>query len=181
MIDGVVLHPLHAHCDARGSFLEVYADVWKLAIFPRQWSLVQSRPGTLRGMHLHLRHDECVVPVAGRAFVGLHDLRAGSATEGEAMLVEICGERPTALVFPCGIVHGWYFPEGGIHLQAVSEPYSEYAGDDNLGCHYADPELGIDWPGVPSLVSARALAFPPLSKLRERFRERTATSAAGAA
>lgn len=170
MIAGVFRHPLRAHADARGSFMEFYADDWGLPIAPRQWSLVRSTPGTLRGMHLHLRHDECVIAIGGRAFVGLHDLRESSSSCGDSMLIELSGEQAQALVFPAGIVHGWYFPEGGMHLQAVSEPYSEYAADDNLGCHYADPALGIDWPGSPSQLSSRARDFPSLAVLREQVR-----------
>ena len=55
-----------------------------------------------------------------------------------------------------------------LHLQAVSEPYSEYGADDNHGCHYADPELGLSWPASPTLVSSEAMNYPSLSRLREQ-------------
>lgn len=174
MIEGVVLHRLQAHADARGSFTEVYADVWGLPIVPRQFALVQSTPGTLRGMHLHLRHDESLVMVSGRAFVGLHDLRPDAPSCGRSMLIELDARSPCALVFPAGIVHGWYFPEGGLHLQGVSVPYREYGGDDNLGCRWDDPELGLSWPGAPLHLSERARRFPALAHLREHVRERLA-------
>lgn len=169
MIKGVLRHRLQAHVDARGSFTEIWADLWPLPIAPRQWALVQSTPGTLRGMHLHLRHDEGVLAIAGRMVVGLHDLRPGSPSQGRSELIELSPTAPELLVFPPGIVHGWYFPEGGAHLQAVSEPYAEYGEDDNLGCHWADPGLGIHWPGQPTMLSARAQAFPSLAQLRERI------------
>ena len=169
MIHGVLRHRLHAHADARGSFTELWADTWQLPIKPRQWSLVHSTPGTLRGMHLHLRHDECVMALSGRMCVGLHDVRQDSPTRGCAELIELGVDAPELLVFPPGIIHGWYFPVGGTHLQAVSEPYAEYGDDDNLGCHWADPELGIPWPGRPTTLSARAQAFPTLAQLRARI------------
>ena len=59
-IDGVRLLPLHPHHDERGTFTEVFAAHWGAGIDPAQWSVVHSAPGVLRGMHLHLRHDELV-------------------------------------------------------------------------------------------------------------------------
>jgi|CXWL01.1.fsa_nt_gi dTDP-4-dehydrorhamnose 3,5-epimerase len=172
MIESVIVRRLSAHADARGSFGEIYSDAWGLPISPRQWSWVRSTPGSLRGMHVHVRHHEYVCVIAGRALIGLHDLRPYSSTSGQSQLIELTADDPACIAFPSGIVHGWYFPEGGAHLQAVSEPYLEYGGDDNLGCRYDDPDLGIAWPGVPTHLSARALAFPSLKDLRARIQPR---------
>lgn len=177
MIKDILRYPLKAHVDARGSFTELWSDRWPLPIAPRQWSMVQSTAGTLRGMHLHLRHHECVLALAGRMLVGLHDLRPGSPTRGQGALIELTATQPELLVFPPGIVHGWYFPDGGMHLQAVSEPYAEYGEDDNLGCHWADPELGIPWPGQPTTISPRAQAFGTLARLRESIDDRVGAAA----
>ncbi len=169
MIAGVKLHPLQVHADARGSFTEVYSDNWSLPIAPRQWSIVQSRAGSLRGMHVHLRHDESLMVIFGSMFVGLYDMRPDSPTQGESMMIELTTQASAHLVFPRGLVHGWYFPEDCTHLQGVSEPHSQYGGDDNHGCHFADPELGLQWPAEPRWVSERALAFPRLGELREKL------------
>ncbi len=171
MIAGVQQRPLDEHCDARGSFTEVFSDCWGLGLEPRQWSLVRSRAGTLRGMHVHGRHDESVLVISGKVYVGLHDLRPDSPTVGKSMMIELAANPATQLVFPRGIVHGWYFPVDSVHLQGVSEPHSEYGADDNNGCHYADPELGLRWPGKPSIISDRAAAFGTLRELRERLYE----------
>ncbi|MDZ7736272.1 MAG: dTDP-4-dehydrorhamnose 3,5-epimerase family protein [Gammaproteobacteria bacterium] len=171
-IDGVQLHRLTVHADDRGSFTEIFSTGWNaVGIEPAQWSLVESRPGTLRGMHLHRRHDELFCVVRGRAWVGLRDIRPGSPTEGTSMLLELDNSELTALIFPRGIVHGWYFREHVMHLQSVSEPYSIYGDDDNLGCNWSDPDLGIDWPDTPVRVSQRARNFPSLGTLiRETLR-----------
>jgi dTDP-4-dehydrorhamnose 3,5-epimerase len=166
MIEGVVVTRLDPKRDPRGTFLEVFSDGWKLPIDPRQWSVVTSRAGTLRGMHVHVRHDECVLPLSGRVLVGLYDLRPDSSTSGNSMMIELDSEQPSLIVFPPGIVHGWYYPVDAVHLQGVSEPYAEYATDDNLGCHYGDPELNLSWPAEPLLVAERARSFPPLATLR---------------
>src|SRR5262245_47706946 len=109
MIDGVVIRRLNPSTDTRGSFTEVFYETWNLPIKPRQWSLVHSRAGTLRGMHLHLRHDEYILLVSGQCHVGLYDMRVGSPTEGSSMLVELRSDTPSCLAFPKGLLHGWYF------------------------------------------------------------------------
>ncbi|MGQ0801332.1 MAG: dTDP-4-dehydrorhamnose 3,5-epimerase family protein [Pseudomarimonas sp.] len=169
MIEGVMLRAIDQKTDARGSFAEVFSDRWELPITPRQWSLVRSTAGTLRGMHLHLRHDEWLLPISGHCVVGLHDLRPDSPSSGRSMLIELDANAPQSLCFPRGIVHGWYFPTDCMHLQAVSEPYSEYSEDDNFGCHYGDPELAIPWPARPHIVSERARMFPNLTALRAQL------------
>ena len=166
-VDGLRVRPLEPNADARGSFTEIFAASWESGIVPAQWSVVKSAAGVLRGMHLHRRHDEYFLLVEGRASVGLRDVRPGSPTNGASCLLEFTEKAPAALSFPRGIVHGWYFHEPSIHVQAVSETYPEYREDDNLGCLWSDPDLGIPWPETPRLVSPRAAAFPTLRVLIE--------------
>ncbi len=168
-IDGVRLVTLDRHEDARGSFTEIFCSHWDSGIDPTQWSLVRSAPGVLRGMHVHLRHDEYVMVVSGRMSVGLHDLRPGSPTAGVGAVYELDGGTDVFLSFPRGIAHGWLAHEPTVHVQAVSEAHDFYGDDDNNGCHWSDPELGIDWPFEPTNVSARADAFPSLAELRSRL------------
>ena len=167
-IAGARVRPLEVKRDARGSFTEIFYASWDTGIEPSQWSVVRSARGVLRGMHLHRRHDEYFLVVSGRASVGLKDLRPGSPTEGVSSLYDLDGERPACLSFPRGILHGWYFHRDTLHVQAVSESYSEYGEDDNLGCHWSDPTLGIPWPERPTLVADRAAAFPTLAVLLEQ-------------
>jgi dTDP-4-dehydrorhamnose 3,5-epimerase len=166
--DGVRVAPLAPTTDERGSFTEVYSDDWDTGIDPVQWSVVRSDAGVLRGMHLHDRHVEYLMVVAGRVSIGLHDARPGSPTEGRWCRLELAGDEPAFVTFPAGIVHGWLFHEPSTHLQAVSETYASYADDDNHGCHWSDPALGIEWPFEPTVVSARADGFPPLAELLAR-------------
>jgi dTDP-4-dehydrorhamnose 3,5-epimerase len=164
-IEGLRLLPLALHRDARGAFLEVFKESWRLPVQPAQWSLVQSTTRTLRGLYLHLRHDELFLLVQGRAHVGLKDLRPGSPTFARAVLLELNAEAPTVVVFPPGVLHGWYFSEPSLHLQAVSEEYDRYRDDDNLSCHWADPELGLAWPDPEPLLSPEAAGFGSLRAL----------------
>ena len=158
-IDGVRLVALDPHEDARGSFTEIFCSHWDAGIEPTQWSLVRSAPGVLRGMHVHLRHDEYVMVVSGRMSVGLHDLRPNSPTSGVGAVYELHAGDRAFLSFPRGLVHGWLAHEETVHVQAVSEAHDFYGADDNNGCHWSDPELGITWPFEPTTVSPRAEAF----------------------
>jgi dTDP-4-dehydrorhamnose 3,5-epimerase len=168
LLQDVELRALEPNVDERGSFTEVFAAHWSSDIAPVQWSVVASVTGALRGMHLHRRHGELVTVVHGRLSVGLYDARPGSPTEGCWARYELAADAPASLCFPAGFVHGWLAHEPTTHLQAVSEAYADYAEDDNLGCHWADPDLGIEWPFEPTVVAPRAAAFPSLRDLREQ-------------
>ena len=165
-LHGLELRPLTMNRDARGAFTEIFCDSWQLPIAPVQWSLVTSKARVLRGMHLHVRHDEYITVIQGRACVGLYDMRPDSPTVGQSALIELDGQAQCCLAFPRGILHGWYFHEDSVHLQAVSESYEDYGPDDNRGCLWSDPELNIAWPDASPTLSPRAAAFPTLAQLR---------------
>lgn len=164
-IDGVELRRLEMHHDSRGCFTEVFQETWNTCIRPVQWSVVTSRAQVFRGMHMHLRHDEYVTPIAGEMLVGLHDARPESPTQGCWSLYALHADDRACLTFPRGVLHGWYFPAGGTHLQAVSESYATYAQDDNWGCLWSDPALRIRWPFQDPILDARAARFPLLKDM----------------
>jgi dTDP-4-dehydrorhamnose 3,5-epimerase len=166
VIDGVQTAPIDEVVDERGTFAEYFVAGRDLGIHAVQWSVVRSTPGTLRGMHFHARHDEYFALVSGRATVGLHDLRPGSPTFGGSATYEFAEREPVRLIFPRGLVHGWLFHEPSIHLQATSEAHVHYGRDDNHGCRWDDPALGIAWPFEPTTLSVRADGFGTLEQLR---------------
>ena len=163
---GTSLVPLEAHDDERGVFVELYRLEWETGVVPVQWNAVRSEAGVLRGVHVHIRHDDYLTVPFGRASVGIRDLRRDSPTEGLATVVELGAERPAALVIPHGVAHGFYFHEPSLHVYAVSEYWDP---EDELGCHWADPELAIPWPVGSARVSERDEQSPPLSDLLGRL------------
>jgi dTDP-4-dehydrorhamnose 3,5-epimerase len=160
--DGVALRPLTMNRDSRGSFTEVFREEWDTGLSPVQWNAVSSAAGTLRGVHVHIRHDDYLLVLKGRASVGLRDLRRDSPTHGMSVVAELSEDPLTAIVIPHGIAHGFYFHEPSLHLYAVSD---YWAVDDELACHWSDPALEISWPAEPRLVSARDAIAPPLRQL----------------
>ena len=165
VLDSVELRQLNEKNDQRGSFTELFALQWEGGIRPSQWSMVRSEPHVLRGLHIHQRHDEWYCLIEGHSLVGLYDARDDSPTSGQYALYELFGTDLKALIFPAGLLHGWYFYTPSIHLQAVSESYCDYAQDDNAGCRWDDPAVGIPWGISEPILSERAARFPPLSEL----------------
>jgi dTDP-4-dehydrorhamnose 3,5-epimerase len=170
-IIGVEFKVFSANVDRRGCFTEVFQDNWDMCLKPVQWSIVHSKPTVFRGMHLHRRHGEYFAVISGRASVGLKDMRPGSATEGVWSLFDLSGKQLACVAFPFGVLHGWYFREHTIHLQAVSEAYADYHEDDNLGCRWNDPDLGIPWPQKKAILAPRAQGFPSFRELAASLKD----------
>jgi dTDP-4-dehydrorhamnose 3,5-epimerase len=172
-ISGVREHRLEPSRDERGCFTEVFCRSWALPIEPAQWSVVRSCARTLRGLYLHAGHDEYFHLVSGRALVVLKDLRGDSPTFGRVSHHRFEAGDAACLAFPRGILHGWYFPDDSVHLQGTSREYSEYHPADNLGCHWADPEVGAIWPDPEPRVSPRSEALPSLAELLAKLAQRS--------
>lgn len=161
---GVNLLPLEMHLDERGSLTELFRTSWKTAVDVVQWNYVASERAVLRGVHLHITHWDYLVLLSGHATIGLRDLRQDSTTEGMTALIDLHGSDPCALVIPPGVAHGFYFNQPSTHVYAVSEFWDQ---QDELGCHWADPALEIDWPNAAPVISARDAALPSLRELVE--------------
>jgi dTDP-4-dehydrorhamnose 3,5-epimerase len=170
LIEGADFRLLQMNADSRGVFTEIYSQDWQSYSPPKQWSVVHSKAGVFRGMHLHLRHDECFALISGRAFVGLLDIRPHSPTNGVRSLYELSATQLACLMFPRGVLHGWYLAEDSCHLQGVSETWRNYRFTDNRGCHWSDPELGIPWPMTTAVISENASAFPSLHELLRQLK-----------
>jgi len=154
------------HSDERGSFVEIFRDEWELPVQPVQWNAVRSEAGTLRGVHVHVTHDDYLIVVGGSAAIGLRDMRPDSPTDGLATTVELDADEPSALVIPVGVAHGFYFHERSMHIYAVTEYWDPR---DELACRWDDSELGIAWPAPPRLLSDRDRDAPSYVSMRDAF------------
>ncbi|MEO0733872.1 MAG: dTDP-4-dehydrorhamnose 3,5-epimerase family protein [Bacteroidota bacterium] len=167
--------------DHRGSFTEIFQDHWGTCLQEApQWSAVKSGAGVFRGMHLHLRHDEYFTLLSGHCLVALKDVRPGSPTKGVFSLYELHEDDMAAVIFPRGLLHGWYFFRRSLHVQAVSEAYVDYHADDNHGVHWQAPDLGIPWPFTEATLSPRAQDFTTEAALLASIKEWPAFASAPA-
>jgi dTDP-4-dehydrorhamnose 3,5-epimerase len=164
---GVHLRELLPHDDDRGAFTELFRDSWELDVAPVQWNVVRNSPNVLRGVHVHHRHADYLTVIAGRATIGLADLREESPTDGLSAVVELDADSPAALVIPPGVAHGFYFGGPSLHVYGVSH---EWDPGDELGCRWDDPHLRIAWPCTRPLISPRDAALGSVSELRAALR-----------
>jgi dTDP-4-dehydrorhamnose 3,5-epimerase len=156
--------PLQPIADGRGTFMEVYRREWLPADVPDmlQSNVSRSKAGVLRGPHFHRRQADYWVVIQGRAFVGLVDLREGSATEGERRELTLDADDPVGLYIPPGVAHGFY-AETDLILQYLVDAY--YDGADEFGIAWDDPDLGIGWPTTDPTLSSRDRANPSMAEV----------------
>ena len=159
---GVRVFSLTTHSDPRGGFTEVFRSSWGTGIDPVQWNVVSSAAGVLRGVHVHVVHDDYFMALAGRVLVGVQDLRRGSPTEGVAGVIELSGGPLRAVRIPRGVAHGFFFKEQSLHLYAVSHYWNTA---DELGCHWNSPGLSIPWQVDAPVLSPRDEAAGSLEML----------------
>ena len=166
----IELITLTTHRDTRGDLTELFREDWvdERAV---QWNLVHSRPNTLRGVHVHIRHVDYIVPIAGTMLVGLCDLREDSPGFKTSRLIELSSANRKLLKIPAGIAHGFYFAREMTFAYAVTSYWNPV--DDEFGCRWDDPGLGLKWPTVAPLLSPRDASAPPLAALLDQLGLRT--------
>jgi dTDP-4-dehydrorhamnose 3,5-epimerase len=161
-IDGVAIRPWPQMPDHRGVLATIYKDgPDSLGPFV-QWNLVQSTRGSLRGVHAHSRYHEYYVPLHGRMFLFLKDVRAASPTFGAEFHCWSEALASSALFVPIGVAHAVYFDEDGLLLYGLS---TEWTGEGEFGCRWDDPGIGAPWPVQTPVLSDRDAAAPSLAAM----------------
>jgi len=164
---GVELLPLEQHRDDRGWLSEIFRDDRSPPLRPCQWNATVSEPNVLRGMHAHFRHRDYLVVVHGRLSVGLFDIREESATYRSGAIVEVSGDAVSALCVPVGVLHGFYSHAQTIYIYGVDAYFDP---SDELGCHWSDPGLNLEWPCTAPVLSPRDRNAGTLHQVEEQFR-----------
>lgn len=164
--EGVKLRPLQMHVDDRGLFTEVHRRAWDTDFEIKQWNVVHSQAQVLRGVHVHIKHFDCLCLVQGTAMFALRDLRSSSPTKDMVAYVEMSSTNLQCLIIPPGVAHGFYFHEPSIHIYGVSEYWNDA---DELGCHFADLGLGFTWPEKHPKISERDAELPGLKSISHHF------------
>jgi len=156
---------LHTQRDSRGEFTEVFRLEWVTSFEPLQWELVSSRPGSLRGMKVHLRHVDYLVLLRGSFRIVLRDLRPSSRTFRTTFLIDRNSDSPReAITIPAGVAHGFYFHEASDMLIGVSRYWDT---DDELQARWDDPVLAGAWPD-PRPDAGPAAVSLSIAELEER-------------
>jgi dTDP-4-dehydrorhamnose 3,5-epimerase len=117
-IDGAIIHSLVTHRDPRGTLTELlradWPDVFGDAMPFAQVYTSTTAPGVARDIdkwHVHQHQTDRFYCVCGRIVVAIADVRPGSPTYGNLMLVELeAGEdhpAPMLVTIPPGTLHGF--------------------------------------------------------------------------
>ena len=160
--DVMVMHP-DVHGDERGFLLETWnAERYAAAGIPAEfvqdnWS--RSRRGILRGLHTQLdpAMGKLVRCVAGEIWDVAVDVRVGSPAFGQHVGVELTAENFRQLFIPVGFVHGFLVTSETAEVEYKCSDFYDPGGE--MGVIWNDPEIGIDWPIEPTIMSGRDAGF----------------------
>lgn len=171
--DGPKLIAPKRHHDGRGYFCEIHnAAALKAAgldaDFIQDNLAFSERKGTLRGLHFQKpphAQGKLVIVIAGAIRDVIVDLREGSETYRQMMMVDLSGDDATQLWVPEGFAHGYVTTRPNTQVMyKVTAPYAPHAEG---GLTYDDPALNIDWGFTEAelIVSERDRDWPGLDTL----------------
>ena len=147
--------------DPRGAFFRSYcAEEFArngIDFRPVQISFSENlRRHTLRGMHWQAApHEEVklIRCVRGAVHDVALDIRAGSATRGKHVAVNLSAEAGNAMLIPAGCAHGFLTLTGDAVLEYMMDV--PFAPGFARGLRWNDPAFAILWPAKPEVISDR--------------------------
>jgi dTDP-4-dehydrorhamnose 3,5-epimerase len=155
--------------DERGFFKEFYRRD-RLAKSGIDLDFVQdnhsfSKKGVIRGMHFQLGAGQAklVAPLVGEIYDVVVDIRKESPTFGQWLGVTLSAKEHEQLFVPVGFAHGFCSLSDEVHLlYKVSSLYDPLL---ERGFRFDDPEVGIKWPLLNPILSAKDLASGRFSEV----------------
>ncbi len=175
-LPGVVIVEPTVYADDRGWFFESFNEarfnegLAALGLPPAR-RFVQdnhscSKAGVLRGLHYQLPphpQGKLVRVVQGAAFDVAVDIRAGSATFGRWVGVEITAANRRQLWIPEGFAHGFLALADDTHF--LYKTTDVYARDCERSLLWNDPAIDIRWPlAKEPLIAPKDAAAPLLAQ-----------------
>jgi len=166
--EGVWLIRFDRVSDERGESVKTFSerDYDRLGL-PSRWTQTlvvrNHHRGTLRGMHWQAEPDpetKLVCCSRGRVFDVLVDLRKRSATLGSWAGFELSADEPAALLVPPGFAHGYLTIED--HSELLYQIAGDYRPESQRALRWSDPDVAIEWPFAPALMSERDASAPLL-------------------
>jgi dTDP-4-dehydrorhamnose 3,5-epimerase len=145
--------------DDRGFFMEVYRqDLFaELGLPARFLQLNHSRSsrGVLRGLHFQWDPPmgKLMRVTQGRAFLVAVDIRVGSPTLGRWVGVEMSSDEPRQLWAPASFARGFCVLSDYAEIEYLTT--GTYSRATESGVRWNDPAIGIEWPVVDPILSAK--------------------------
>jgi dTDP-4-dehydrorhamnose 3,5-epimerase len=172
-IAGVYIVDPTVHGDERGYFVETYRREW----FPQGREMIQGnrgdrQAGAVVGLHYHLHQADYWYVPYGTARVVLHDLRAGSPTDGATQWLDL-GRREDGshshqgVFIPPGVAHGF----GALTDMTITYLVDGYYNPtDECGVAWDDPEINADWGLTDPILSNRDQSNPLRREIEPQWR-----------
>ena len=159
--------------DERGFFLESFHQQRYEQQTGIRQSFVQdnhsrSAYGVLRGLHFQRTRPQgkLVRVVRGEVFDVAVDIRPQSPTFGQWEAVILSEENKRQFWVPPGFAHGFQVLSDFADFEYKCTDY--YAPEDEASLAWNDPQLGIDWPILQPLLSAKDAKAVTLAELNLR-------------
>ena len=157
-IDGIVILEPKVFGDSRGYFFESWSErAFAEAGISCRWvqdNESKSSFGVLRGLHYQkgeFSQAKLVRVIKGKVLDVAVDIRPGSPTCGKHVMVELSEENKRQLFIPRGFAHGFLvMSDEAVFTYKVDNVYAPQA---EAGIRWNDPDLAIEWPIDPKLVS----------------------------
>jgi dTDP-4-dehydrorhamnose 3,5-epimerase len=172
-IPGVVIIEPKVHQDGRGFFLETYhAERYRehgIAGPFVQDNHSRSVAGTVRGLHLQLRHPQgkLIRVIEGEIFDVAVDVRRNSPTFGRWVGINLSADNFRQVYVSPGFAHGFAVvsPTAQVEYKCtdIYDPASE------VGIAWNDPALAIAWPVSDPTLSPRDARHPSLATLTDKL------------
>jgi dTDP-4-dehydrorhamnose 3,5-epimerase len=167
-LPGVVLIEPDVFRDVRGYFLETYhAQKYREAGIDLpfvQDNQSESRAGSLRGLHLQIRHPQgkLVRVIAGEIFDVAVDVRRGSPTFGRWIGHTLSAQNFRQCYIPPGFAHGFCVLSDAAQVEyKVTDVYDPQG---EIGIAWNDPQIAIQWPVSEPVLSDRDRRHPTLAE-----------------
>ena len=112
--------------------------------------------GTIRGMHYQLPPSaeiKLIRCVRGSVYDVIVDLRKNSPTFLQYIGLELSDRNMQMIYVPVGFAHGFQTLEDNTELIYHHTAY--YAPELEAGLRFDDPQIEIDWPMPPTVLSAK--------------------------
>jgi dTDP-4-dehydrorhamnose 3,5-epimerase len=173
-LPGVVYVEPRVHRDPRGFFVELFksSEFAKNGI-PANFAQVnqsKSQKDVLRGLHYQLSaagQGKLVTVISGEIFDVAVDIRKGSPHYGQWVSARLDAVSKNMLYIPEGFLHGFCVlsPEAEIVYFCTRE----YAPAFDRSVRWNDPAIGIDWPVMKPVLSAKDSESPLLINAENDF------------
>lgn len=175
-LDGVVILTPRRFGDARGFFAETYNREVLAASgvdidFVQDNHSLSATTGTLRGLHFQTpprAQAKLVRCGRGALWDVAVDIRAGSATYGQWVGVDLTAENGRQLLIPAGFAHGFVTREPDTEI--CYKCSDTYAPDTEGALAWDDPDLAIDWGVDAPVLSDKDAAAGSLAAFKTPFR-----------